>query len=712
MDAIVAIPYTLSTYAPFEYAEVLRVEHSTGITPGKAFISIRNVSSTDHASGLVCLDETGDLSPKRLKFWSRIKIMSRGKCIFVGGLMRRRDNIGAQSLTLEYWDDRWLLARIPVRGCPVYDKAASTIKWLTGYEFRTNPNGMHNCTMVGNIPVFAELAEQGTEGQSPYQLIGREPNTSAGVAVAFTPARALNTLRYLAITNLGVTHLGQAILNTTKLQFPVFAFSSTDELVNRKMPDMRLGGMRGVLGALERVLAVTGEYVLNVTYEDSGRCTLGVAATTDSAGNKKTVYLQTSGAAENIQTAFDGVVESDASEAATSGLVEGQVSLHEGRFKFEHANYISDVAATEAAMTASGDHIFPAWDSGEEFGFMEILVNAKDRLGRAIDGLEPQTQAALQLARICYPKVWRAFCVKGPNLATILNGVNSTFVNMPRITSFKQLWDSQLQPYYESRESGKISRGRIRLDIRIEVTDLAATESDGVYHDVRFNSGLRVTDDGLVWFDGLTDDIATATDDNIYTALLLGCTKNDPSHSTYPLLKKIRLNATIKHDTRVFNEYDITRYDPNGVAEELDDSVLPQGSAGSDMLQEYALNEEGYREEHQVTSYPCNNNAFKVTNDTGTGLADLSTPVSKILHQDDSELRDAAKRLLKEKGRVEKSFRLDLIGIRFEFGAGDYIDDIVKQPSGSRYAVGGPASRLVFDFENQKTSLIGSNGAE
>jgi len=726
MQAAKAAAETLSTGSPMEFAEVLRVEDGVGVTPGKAFLCVRNSLARRQIANQIVMNPNGELSEKGLQYWSRIRIMSRGECLFVGSLQKRKESVQGQALVLEYWDDRWLLQKIALRGALVYDKVSSTVKWLTGYDPRTNPLGMKNCTEVsingfqGSCYVFTELAEQGTDGKSPYLKVGNEPIRSAGVALDWTPERFMIYQRAMVMISNAVSleTQGQALLDQTKLEWPTLTFSGsgnddqTGNLITHKMPDINFVG-ETVLTSLQKTLDVTGEYDLAVQYDKSGKCILKVECKTSDAALKRTLFVQQSGVAEDIKTIFDGAVEGDSTELATDVVYDGQTPAVEGRIQFTQADNVAGVGAV------GSDHFFPAWTGGEEYFFLCILWRGEDANGNRIknsDGtnLTTHSVAALHLARNTYPKVFRAFACRGGNIDTLLNGVNSKFGLYPRLTSYKVLMPTQLQPYFETNTAGKVSRGRIRLDIRIELTNKKASDSTGKYEDAFFNNGLRVTDDGLIWFDGLTDDNPAGT---LYTGTLRNPAMTDPSNISqtgYPHLRKIRLNAAIRHDTRVMGRASVgTNYDPHKVSAVVDPSVIKKAKTGKDILQKYVLSD-GFREEHQKTSFPCLPAAFQVTTSDGTGLEALAIPatgINKVLHQDDTEIRDAAKRKLKEVGRIVRGFRFDLPGIRFDVHAGLWLEKIETKPDNKQYLINAPIARVVRDFESQKTSIFGERGA-
>ena len=208
-----------------------------------------------------------------------------------------------------------------------------------------------------------------------------------------------------------------------------------------------------------------------------------------------------------MKTIYDGIAETDASELCTGVLVEGAAPKIESEFVYS-AGRFSDALAL-------------GWTMPEQNGFLQIISTGKDLSGNdlpgGVNGSMKNTKAALQAAHASFPRVFRALQIQGSGLVSILNGVGGKFTNYPVLLDFKTPLSEQLQPYFEN--SG-VQRGRLRVPIRIQVSDITVADQvdPPTYHDVTFNCGLRISDDGLLWFDGLSDDIAGV--DNIYTGTL------------------------------------------------------------------------------------------------------------------------------------------------------------------------------------------------
>ena len=128
--------------------QCLTIENTAGTVPGKAILRFmpEAINGTFEAS-----------SPNTLKaydnyiiplFGSRISVVTPDATLFTGHLMRREDNGGADSLLFTAYDDREMLAKIPVRGAVVRDEhKTGTVyeaKFLSRYETTCNPNGLWN----------------------------------------------------------------------------------------------------------------------------------------------------------------------------------------------------------------------------------------------------------------------------------------------------------------------------------------------------------------------------------------------------------------------------------------------------------------------------------------------------------------------------------------------------------------------------------------
>lgn len=730
------VPVTVQAFnsgAAWDYAEVLSVTRSTGLMPGKAIISVRNVSAVDETGPITLGADTGStFAPNMVKYWSRIKILQNAQTLFVGALMKRRDVIGGNTIILEYWDDRWLLSKIRLRGAVCYDPlntlSSGAVKLIPRLDPHVNPKGYRNCTKIANsgddVYVFLAPADWGTQTKEYDPTDVESSDVTPGTALPWTPERWLKYLRYVCCVfdpTVGNTN-GYAnswtSLDTTKLAWNVPSFQ--DGTMRGKMPEKNFRG-ETVLKAIGMTLAMTGEYDLGVDYSNNTLrytiTTLGQKnVNTAGATAGKTIYLQRAGAIADNKGVFDGVAETDASELCTGVLVEGAPYRIEAQFWYSNGNVVDpDTGLNDSLKVASS--IF------DDAQFLKIIRTGKDLNGNDIpggsNGSAANTVQAMNVARTCFPKPFRALQIDSSansGTLTIMKGLNNVLAAFPYLQTFRPVMHEQLQPYYESGIT--TARGRLRIQIRIQVSDVDSSTSLGNnpskhFRDVAFNNGLRITPDGLIWLDGLTDDLAGV--DNLYTNTLKGYTGvlTNGVDTTAPLYKYIKLNLAIEHDARMFNCQDIfsTGVDWNDVADQIDGSLngftgvsVPRGPR----LGHYALNPEGFIVEHQVKSYPALPGSFQTT-DGGSPptLKTLSIPCNKIIYDDTiNSLPNFASRALQKVARFKRTAELRLPGIRADLDAGDYFDRVLfVNGAGGEYKLNAPGDSIEYDLRKRETIL-------
>ena len=219
-----------------------------------------------------------------------------------------------------------------------------------------------------------------------------------------------------------------------------------------------------------------------------------------------------------------------------------------------------------------------------------------------------------------------------------------------------------------------------------------------LYHDVAWQNGLRIGDDGIIWFDGLTDDLAGF--DNIYDGSLTNYTSG-----AAPSLKKIKLNCAIPHDTRVFGSVDIFRdgSDPNNIRDQIDESL---NGVNGPALQHYVLSPHGFQQEQQVNSSPVLNGSFQ-TSDGGAPpkIVTVTTPITAVIYDDTSQIAVHAQRQQKDVARFKRTNTWKLPGIRLDFQVGDFIHAIVFQNAAGEYKIDAALEHVVYDFRKQETIL-------
>jgi len=672
---------------------------------------VRNIAAADERGPITLGGGLGaQISSTQLPYWSRINITSNGQTIFAGALMKRRESLSGNDVILEYWDDRWLLSKIPLRGALVRDSYDGLVKFVPGYDPHCNPGGYKNCTpsggnSTGALPqgtffCFTALAERATQTLNIDSSDGTEA-TAPGTAIWWTPAHWLSYLRAYALFVPPAYYQGDwATLDTTKLAWPDMTFQNS-QMFNA-MPDRNFRG-KTVLGALCEGFDIAGDYELAVDYQGSTTILTHYArAKAVQAGavvNRRTMDLQRGGDTTtngDIKTIFDGDVEVDATELATGVIVEGARPRIESQFQY-------------SATQIGGDCLSCAWTQTEQSGFLQIIKTGKDLTGNDIPGgnngnLKNSPQA-LRFARMAFPKVFRALQadpgVSG-QLDTIMAGAKATYNGVDYIKDYRPFHDEQLQCYFETAQP---RRGRIRLPVRIQVSD--SVDANTTFHDVTYNCGLRLESDGLIYFDGLSDDLQGI--DNIYFGSLqnyTGVLDGQGNDTTLPFMRYIRLNIAVSHDTRTRQSQDVfSGTDPNGIGSEIDTSLAgPYGPA----LQHYVLAKDSYPQEHQVNSYPAGDGSFQTT-DGGNppALVTLKSPRNNLIIYDDlNQLKAHADRQQTDKARLKRTSHFKLPGIRLDFQVGDFLDTVRFRNAPGSYPIFSPVGNVRFRFKEQVTVVV------
>lgn len=709
----------------FEFAEVLEIRLSTGVTPSKAIISFRSASAPDEKAR-VTMNKNG-LDPETLKYWSRVNIKYNGQFIFIGNLMKRRESTDAEAVVFEYWDDRQFLARMPLRGCYVYQSYANApgVKYLERYVPFVNPDGRKNCCRTAkdnNAYVFTSLSELLTQTLTSDQPVLDDSGSAPGQSILWTPERFLSYLCAAANANPPAVYKGTwCQIDSNKLVWDSSSIQFQSGTMRNMMPPISFLGKR-MLEAIQVTLDVSGEYGMHLDLSNGTTSYLEFHPRTAAlASAPKSIFLQRSGSATDIKTAYKGSAETDASDTTAGTLVLGNPPEIESKF-----SCIVNILNGRSFVDESESTLLPAWTrvgdstgnttqnekATEEYGFLQIiktgfsvkLVNGAYTPDKALPGSTDNgdgtsslahTKQALNFARQSFAKPFRCFQIRAGQdsapLTGILNGFNGKYQNYPVLLDFKTPLHEQLQPYFDSAAIAGPIRGLLRIPIRISVQG----KNDTAYHDVIYNNGLRIESDGLIWFDGLTDDIPD-DDSLIYDGSILkytGAPDSSGNPTDIPLLKNIRINCAVQHDTRVlfgvdvFGNQTLTTSvnivpDPNNILQQLDPSLqLANGPA----TQHIVVSPHGFREEHQVASEPALSGSFQTT-DGGTppNLTPLTVPRNLIMYEEQNQLLAAAYRRHKDKAQFARTFKWSLPGIRIDLLPGQFLHSVaLKDPDGT-----------------------------
>ncbi|MCW8128898.1 MAG: hypothetical protein KIS92_00810 [Planctomycetota bacterium] len=689
--------------AAFDWAEVKVLQDSVDEVLSSALISIRNIAGNDER-GPITLKPDSYASSKNLKYFSRVQITMNGETKFIGNLQKRREMGTANAIHLTYKSDLRLLMGIPMRGALVWDPYAQAVRFAPRYLDRVNPRGYRNCCKVsvtgidGSFYAYTKLAEVGTNGE---WLDADQQNPEIGVATDWTPERYISYLRLRALFNPGDGVNPEWVkMDTNKLSWPAPSFAPASRM-RMKMPDTPFYGER-LFGALIKTLDIGCDYGLHATYA-GGKTVISfhMRAPAESGtyvGDTGLVHLplQRSGAVADVKTVYDFEAEGDASEFATGVVVEG------GCIEIE----------LELVWNGNPDSstLIPAWTDVEEQAFVFIIagdgtwMQGPERPEDVLAGVsEPtkwltfdgtggrpairaKTPEALQFARQCLPRPFRAFMIQptadntagGASLKLLMEGVKTRFPNdrYPLLGVSRSIEEEQVQPFFE--EDGE-KRGRMNWPVRLRLSE---DENGGEYHDAPYNNGLRIQADGLLYLDGLTDEQGDPTN-LIYT----GSFFVDPDDVA---LKRLKLNAVVLHDHRILAHRDIfwdDAFDANNVAGEVDSSLSDRKNRVG--LQFNILSPDGFREQHQVKSVPMGNEAK-----------------TRVLLSDQAGIGGHCARRLADKAAIIKRSKWYLPGIRPEFRAGMMLGSIKFQGAAGSYPVNRRLTDVRYEPDVPRTALI------
>ena len=709
-----------------DWVTVTAIEDSTGILPSRALLRLGSNQYDDEAPVTLNRFDYG------FKRGARIEIFHEDEILFLGNLLKRRDTDDGDGSTVvwEAVDDRWLLSKIPLRGCLVYDPTDNVVKFIPRYVPRTNPRGKWNCIVVnvgsgiGHYPVFTWTSDVGKSYESPVEAF--DPLAAVGEATAWTPRRFLQYLQlYATLDPARLSGTGgkswrslhnsrRLVWDTDSLQISGQDSQTQFDPLDRKMPDVAFRGEK-VLGAIDKTLKAAGTHGLRIQYTalspTSWRSRVqfypkGYTGLRDDEVRRKVIPLQRSGSPVDINTAFAFNMHEDADEIAEAVLVEGAPVQVETSITFTNPT-ASDYAATS-------DGLKPAWTRAQETAFLQGInggagpgpgtyakypsVQGSTTLDLTADGggsparalAFARTEAAQALLRQCYPTVFRAFYADSAQI-TALFGLDAQYLGVdeyPLLLTARQIYDEQLQFALE-RVSGLFSgdsRIQKNFPVRIEVWGAA----DSAYHDVAFTKGLQQDGNSLIWLDGLADPVSGEPDSIIDGDLI-----TDPLNV---VLKKIRMNVAMPMDHRVlgYAEVDnsVSELDP-GLATDLGGPPL-----------DYIDSPDAYHEKHQFDSSPAAFAKFYA------GENVVTTPLNRLLPpgSEQPHAEYAARRRLDVSRFPKRQSSWQMIGIRPEFRAGDWIDKVKMVnavDSESDFDINAPIETVTYDFIDQRTVLGG-----
>ena len=688
------------------------VEDSVGPNPGKALIRIMG-DSKDQVGNI-----TLNAGVSTWKLGARVQVTIDGyDNLFLGTLVKRRDNGQSNSIIYEAWSDLWLLSKIPVRGCIVYDPVTDNVKFCSRYICRTNPSGYQNCitvsTPMGTLPVFTANAEQG----QAYNNSDYDDNYGSYTVSSWTPDKFIHYLYLLANCSYssvyGMGNEWRSLSGSDRLGFPHPSFGGTSGDMAKKMPDFTFQG-QDMLSCLRTCLEMGGVWGMYGDSSNGTQTSLKFYPKTSSLAMVKVDLSCERGGDVTDLGVYDFEVDESIEAVAESVLGEGAPVSVESQFTITGGKNGDPLPVPPVPPTRLDD-IKRSWTWIEEVMFARI-INGYDAIVPITypkptpdaawqyalfptrqpntdanetwldvpcvpaNGSQPWipfarkgTKEALNIARSMLPRVWRAFEINSYNAQQnkTLFGYNQMYSNTgdyPILSIPRPVLPEQTSYYID--DAGR--KTRINYPIRISVQETA-----GKYHDVTAQSGVHCDSMGVFFLDGLTDGVTASDGDCLWMGASNAIMVN-PHNLT---LKNLRINCAIQLEHRL-------KYVKNQSSGELD------GSLNSELggpIQMYVDSPNGFRQDHRVNSLPSPEQE--------------NPPQNDILRNDTDRLELHVSR----RGRLscipEKRSSWYLAGIWPTIRAGTFIRQVtmVGQDGDSDYVVNAPLQTVVYDITNQRT---------
>jgi hypothetical protein len=271
----------------------------------------------------------------------------------------------------------------------------------------------------------------------------------------------------------------------------------------------------------------------------------------------KTLKLQRKGDADipGSDTIFDFTVLEDSSNTFESVLVEGKPVYVETELSYDPDDTANSslkpawTADEEKAFkyiiygaTSDNDDTYEGkcaisvqdWGVGSTFdNYIDSSGNTQPRTWVNADGLaypntselkpfvKARTPQAVALARATFPKVFKCFYIDSTKIKTALYGANSEYTDETKypILDYKRpILSDQLQYILNELTSGDNIENWLKANYPVRV-QVNGPKDDG-FHDSVYQSGIRVTADGLIWLDSICESVNGA-DECVYDDNLL-----------------------------------------------------------------------------------------------------------------------------------------------------------------------------------------------
>ena len=727
-----------------DYVTVMSVTQSMGIVPATA--TLRVTTGRDVAN-------RNTLRVINIKHGTRISISVRcgdtDVVVFLGQIMTRRDQGATGNVIYTAIDDRMLLSKIPVRGCMVRDGEA--VKFISRYTPRVNPDGRWNCIgarMTVNgvddiYPVFSQTAILGKSYQSPDEAF--EVDLQEGVITAWTPRRFLRYLNMIAnvryqdpgsepddtiIEGVRINHWRSIRGNRPRIAWEadtVKGMRGTDlvdetlpDPLDRKMPDMNFQGVALAL-AIKNTLSTAGthEMVLSLSQTESTTAAekisyiqfvpIGYSVISGGYLGESVIVGGSGDVRDHPTSVYDFDLYEDASRTDPCVLVEGAPVTVETSVEYSGA-----VKTLKPGWTQAEEDIFLAMIRGDETQYAKLPQYQGDTTVENLiladgTGDAPEipyiSDEAVRMARQCFPNVFRAFYIdsSASPLSSAFDGVNDEYAaeteypvlkgGTGKNKAFRPIAATQEQ-FVTTNLTGsddESSRLVTKYPVRIRTRS-----GFGEWYESAYTSGLRVTPDGLIWLDGLGENI-----DGAAGCLYSGTIKSVDNDGVE--LKDIKINCVMPMDHNTIGY-------KQDVQSELDEGYANDALGGLPLM--YINSPGAYKEIHQVNSSPAHTLQFREddgTGEEGTTAAPLNRylpPGSEAIHAE-----YAAQRKLQYSKNIYRKTSYKYPGIRTEHKPGEWVYLIERRDASGNtleyYRIAAPVESVTYDFSKQETQVGG-----
>lgn len=613
-------------------------------------------------------------------------------------------------------------------------------------------------------PVFTEVAYRALAYESPLlDYSGRawaidDPGTGDYFLTAgckhqpWTPRRALAYLQFYSIIKNDTSPTGldmpyqPALSQTARLSGVIKNVEySRDDIINmagydpadvtlkdpldRKLVELDCQGGT-VLAAVDKVLKAAGTHSFITTFSDSSPddakfdyALTGYAP--DNYSGYQTVTVQRSGnvgeLGDSSPNCYDFNFEEDATQQAEKVLTEGDIVRVETRLAF--AGPPTDVATNDYSGDTTSE-IIPAWNYDDEVAFLECIHGSgsspyyakRARVHNDATTLElcdggsgrpiafARTPEAVQIARECFPQVFRAWKINGK--ATTVSTLVALGGSNGGLKGVRPILPEQLQFMIRNLGGGSGVENwlLVKLPVRVQLLTYPGSSD---YVDVPMDISARVTPDGYIWLDGLAESASGTGYCCTYGNLL----SQDDYAEGRLVVRKMRINAALPTDTRV-----------GGLASAsspitFDDEL--RGMFTTNPFLKYADAKETYQYGIQYNSFPTYSPYYYGGGDSqasppvspredGNATTGLSRDVPPGSEGVFAEL--ASKRTLARLVNPSRSASFALIGINPGWSAGSRVKEIVLDyPGGAtyNYPFRGYVGTVEHNFVAQQTTLGG-----